>query len=187
MAHALDPSPLTGGRLSVLFRAWLCLDDHAPGAWSEGSASAAWDHVVEHALHGATHSHAARCARADLPAPVVVHRHVRGGIAEATAAASQLLGKAADLRVLVAYLGGPGQPTSAAELGAALQPALQGEQRLVLLLGASRSLPGPSLCWERVFTAWELAGPQAPAAPSPLGHPALDGLAPLLRALPTTT
>jgi hypothetical protein len=183
MAH--DPALLTGGRLSVLFPAWLRLDDHAPSAWAEGAGGAAWDHVVDHALHGAILSHAARCARQEQPAPSVVHRHVRGGIAEATAAASQLLGKSADLRVLIAYQGGPGQPATAAELGAALLPALQGDQRLVLLLGTTGAVPGPGLAWERIFTAWELAGPEAPPAPAHAGHPALDGLEAPLRRLPT--
>lgn len=185
MASRPDLDPLTGGRLFVLFQAGLHVDGHAQGAWASGREGGDWDHVVDHAMHGATHSHAARCSRADQPAPTVVHRHVKGGLAEATAAASQLVGKAADLRVLIAYLGGPGQPTHPAELGAALLPALQADQRLILFLGDWKASPGHSQAWERVFTAWELAGPEAPEAAPHLANQALDGLAPALPLLPT--
>lgn len=183
--RAPAPPPLTAGRLLILFQGQLHADGHAALAWTAHREGPDWDHAVEHGLEHALHSYAARCHRAGTTPPTVVHRNVRGGIAEATAAASQLLGRAADLRVLVVGVRGPGQARDVAELGAALVPAVGAQGQIALFVADWKAHLGHSESWERVFTGHELAGPDAPERERRESHPVLDALEPDLPALPT--
>lgn len=176
---------LTSGRLSILFQAQLRVDPQAASAWTAHKAEEEWDHVVAHAMEGAIASAAARAQRAGQAAPSVAFRHVRGGVADATAAASQLATRDAGIKVLLAYVGGPGQAATAQELGAALAEAVTGSAELAVYVGDWQASLGHYGQWEKVWSAFAVRGPDAPADEDEhVPHPVLDRLAPPIAPLP---
>lgn len=177
-----EDTTLTPGRFSILLQAQLHLDHGAVAAWNAHKSEHEWDHHVEKALQGAIDSHKSRATAFHQPVASVAFRHVKGGVADATAAASQLCSKAADLRVLVAYVGGPGQAPDLAALASALKPAVQGDATLCLIVGTWDRSPGPYAQWGRIFEAWRVLGADASAEPR-APHPVLDRLNPELPAL----
>lgn len=177
------PHQASPGRLFILFMAQLRIDSHAAGAWASNPDGHDWDHVVDHSMQGAVASQAAHCRRAGLDEPTVAWRHVTGGVAEATAAASQLLGKSTQMRVLIAYIDGPGQADDVTELGSALAPALTTDNQLVVFVGRWQRRLGHSQRWERVFSALVLNGPDVEDTVARSPHPVLDGLRPELPTL----
>ncbi len=177
------PAELSAGRLFILFLAALRVDPLAPYGWNSHRDGQEWDDAVDGALKGAVASQAARDTRAGRQTPAVTWRHVKGGVADATAAASQLLSKPG-FRVLVAYVGGDGQAASVAELGEALSGAVTGDNKLVVFVADSKANLGHHHQWEKVFSAFTLLGPEAEAEEERAPHPVLDKLAPQLPAMP---
>jgi len=175
---------LSAGRFFILFQAALRTDGVAPMAWQGHRDEAEWDHVVNHALGHALQSQAGRALQQGATAPTATWRHVRGGVAEATAAASQLLSKGGGLAVLVCYVGGPGQAEDLETLASALHSAVTGAARLTVFIGDWRRGLGHAHQWERVFQAFTVNGPDtALGVPRP-PHPVFDHLRPELAAVP---